>query len=60
MGDRDGTTVMRGRAGVAILSRERIHAELMKLNGRYARLFRMQASAYTGEDVVPEPEDVKV
>src|SRR5437879_1377391 len=36
------------------------HADLMKLNGRYARLFRMQASAYTGEDVLPEPEDVKV
>ena len=34
------------------------HAELMRLNGRYARLFRMQASAYTGEDVLPEPEDV--
>jgi hypothetical protein len=26
------------------------------LNGRYARLFRMQASAYTGESI--EPEDV--
>jgi hypothetical protein len=24
------------------------------LDGRYARLFRMQAAAYTGEDVVPE------
>src|SRR5713226_2379358 len=42
------------------LVEEGTHAELMKLNGRYARLFRMQASAYTGEDVVPEPEDVKV
>jgi ATP-binding cassette subfamily B protein len=39
------------------LVEEGTHAELMKLNGRYARLFRMQASAYTGEDVVPEPED---
>jgi ATP-binding cassette subfamily B protein len=42
------------------LVEEGTHAELMKLNGRYARLFRMQASAYTGEDVAPEPEDVKV
>ena len=42
------------------LVEEGTHAELMKLNGRYARLFRMQASAYTGEDVVPEPEDVKM
>jgi hypothetical protein len=23
----------------------------MKLDGRYARLFKLQASAYTGEDV---------
>src|SRR5229473_1945100 len=38
------------------LVEEGTHAELMRLNGRYARLFRMQASAYTGEDVVPEPE----
>jgi len=42
------------------LVEEGTHAELMQLNGRYARLFRMQASAYTGEDVLPEPEDVKV
>jgi ATP-binding cassette subfamily B protein len=42
------------------LVEEGTHGDLMKLNGRYARLFRMQASAYTGEDVVPEPEDVKV
>jgi ATP-binding cassette subfamily B protein len=27
------------------------HEELMKLDGRYARLFKLQASAYTGEDV---------
>src|SRR6266566_2109026 len=39
------------------LVEEGTHAELMKLNGRYARLFRMQASAYTGEDIVPEPEE---
>src|SRR3984893_12341447 len=30
------------------------HEQLMRLNGRYARLFRLQASAYTGEDVLPE------
>jgi ATP-binding cassette subfamily B protein len=42
------------------LVEEGTHTELMKLNGRYARLFRMQASAYTGEEIVPEPEDVKV
>jgi ATP-binding cassette, subfamily B, bacterial len=34
------------------------HEELMRLDGRYARLFRMQASAYTGEDVLPEVEPV--
>ena len=28
---------------------EGTHEQLMRLNGRYARLFRMQASAYTGE-----------
>jgi hypothetical protein len=28
----------------------------MRLNGRYARLFRMQASAYTGEEILPEIE----
>lgn len=33
------------------LVEEGTHAELMRLNGRYARLFRMQASAYTGEDI---------
>jgi hypothetical protein len=27
----------------------------MRLGGRYARLFRMQASAYTGEEIdIPE------
>ncbi len=29
------------------------HEELVALGGRYARLFRLQASAYTGEDVEP-------
>src|SRR5882762_5621391 len=38
------------------LVEEGTHAELMKLNGRYARLFRMQASAYTGEEVLPEED----
>ena len=33
------------------LVEEGTHDELMRLNGRYARLFRMQAAAYTGEDV---------
>ena len=36
------------------LVEEGTHAQLMRLNGRYARLFRLQAAAYTGEDVVPE------
>ena len=31
------------------LVEEGTHEQLMRLNGRYARLFRMQASAYTGE-----------
>src|SRR6266581_2089401 len=39
------------------LVEEGTHGELMELDGRYARLFRMQASAYTGEDIVPEPEE---
>src|SRR6266571_575313 len=39
------------------LVEEGTHQELMRLNGRYARLFRMQAAAYTGEDI--EPEDVE-
>jgi ATP-binding cassette subfamily B protein len=36
------------------LAEEGTHQELMRLDGRYARLFRMQAAAYTGEDVLPE------
>jgi ATP-binding cassette subfamily B protein len=40
------------------LAEEGTHDELMRLDGRYARLFRMQAAAYTGEDVVPEEEPV--
>src|SRR3989442_15754442 len=41
------------------LVEEGTHPDLRKLNGRYARPFRMQASAYTGVDVLPEPEDRK-
>jgi ATP-binding cassette subfamily B protein len=39
------------------LVEEGTHEELMRLNGRYARLFRMQAAAYTGEDVEILPEE---
>ena len=39
------------------LVEEGTHAELMELDGRYARLFRMQASAYTGEEFLPEAEE---
>jgi ATP-binding cassette subfamily B protein len=38
------------------LVEEGTHEQLMALDGRYARLFRMQASAYTGEEILPEPE----
>ncbi|TMD50892.1 MAG: ABC transporter ATP-binding protein, partial [Chloroflexi bacterium] len=34
------------------LVEEGTHEELMRLNGRYARLFRMQAAAYTDDEVV--------
>jgi ATP-binding cassette subfamily B protein len=34
------------------LVEEGTHEELMRLEGRYARLFRMQAAAYTGDEVV--------
>src|SRR3981081_3782306 len=36
------------------------HEQLMRLNGRYARLFRLQASAYTGEDLLPEDVDLDI
>jgi ATP-binding cassette subfamily B protein len=39
------------------LVEEGTHEELMRLNGRYARLFRMQASAYTGEEIEILPEE---
>ncbi|TMD43568.1 MAG: ABC transporter ATP-binding protein, partial [Chloroflexi bacterium] len=32
------------------------HEQLMRLSGRYARLFRLQASAYTGEEILPEAD----
>jgi ATP-binding cassette subfamily B protein len=41
------------------LVEEGTHAELMRLNGRYARLFRMQAAAYTGEDVEELVEEAR-
>jgi ATP-binding cassette, subfamily B, bacterial len=34
------------------LVEEGTHDQLMRLGGRYARLFRMQAAAYTGDEVV--------
>jgi ATP-binding cassette, subfamily B, bacterial len=36
------------------------HEQLMRLNGRYARLFRLQASAYTGEEILPEDEELEI
>src|ERR1700716_176553 len=38
------------------LAEEGTHEELMRLDGGYARLFRMQDSAYTGEDIIPEEQ----
>jgi ATP-binding cassette subfamily B protein len=40
------------------LVEEGTHAQLMALAGRYARLFNMQASAYTGETVDFDVEEV--
>ncbi len=40
------------------VAEEGTHEELMRLGGRYARLFRMQAAAYTGEDVTELIGDV--
>jgi ATP-binding cassette, subfamily B, bacterial len=42
------------------LVEEGTHEQLMRLNGRYARLFRLQAAAYTGEDVLPEDIDLDI
>jgi len=39
---------------------EGTHEQLMRLNGRYARLFRLQAAAYTGEDVLPEDIELDI
>ena len=36
------------------------HEQLMRLGGRYARLFRLQAAAYTGEEVLPEEVDLDI
>jgi ATP-binding cassette, subfamily B, bacterial len=36
------------------------HEQLMRLNGRYARLFRLQASAYTGEDILPQDVELDI
>ncbi len=42
------------------LVEEGTHEELMRLNGRYARLFRLQASAYTGEEILADELDLDV
>src|SRR3989449_1902189 len=39
------------------LVEEGTHEALIQLNGRYARLFRMKAAAYTGEDIDIIPEE---
>jgi ATP-binding cassette subfamily B protein len=41
------------------LVEEGTHEDLMRLGGRYARLFRMQAAAYTGEDVEELVEEAR-
>jgi ATP-binding cassette subfamily B protein len=41
------------------LAEQGTHEELMRLGGRYARLFRMQAAAYTGEDVEELVEEAR-
>jgi ATP-binding cassette subfamily B protein len=41
------------------LVEEGTHEELMRLGGRYARLFRMQAAAYTGEDIEELVEEAR-
>ena len=41
------------------LVEEGTHEELMRLGGRYARLFRMQAAAYTGEVVEELVEEAR-
>jgi ATP-binding cassette, subfamily B, bacterial len=41
------------------LVEEGTHEDLMRLRGRYARLFRMQAAAYTGEDVEELVEEAR-
>jgi ATP-binding cassette subfamily B protein len=42
------------------LVEEGTHEQLMRLNGRYARLFRLQAAAYTGEGVLPEDIELDI
>ena len=42
------------------LVEEGTHDQLMRLNARYARLFRLQASAYTGEDALADLADLDI